>query len=81
MPHESTVGHDDSPPNDDTNFASRIRSSSLTQETESPILKKPRKPEENDTLKHVPHLRADTPTKLTHYHDEDDSDDTENSDK
>lgn len=75
MPHESTVGHDDSPPNDDANFVSRTRSSSLSQETESPILKKPRKPEDND--KHVPHLRADTPTKLTHYHDGDDSDDTE----
>lgn len=80
MPHESTVGHD-SYPTDDSNFASQSRSSSLTQEMESPILKKPRKPEENNTLKTVPHLRADTPTKLTHCHDEDDSDDTENSDK
>ena len=62
LPHESTVSHENnpSPANDFT--ITRQRSN----------------PEGNKYMKvqRVPHLRPETPTKVTHHHDDDDFEET-----
>lgn len=75
MPHESTVAHQQT-------FALEspltTRSRSTTDQVD--VDSQPKVPKALDRLPSlVPHLRADTPTKLTHHHDDDDSD--EESDK
>jgi len=71
MPHESTVGHEqsfilESP------LASRSRAGSVINEIEL-NLKRPKTTERRQLPS--THWRADTPRKLTHAHDEDDSED------
>lgn len=72
MPHESTVEHDVSEAvPEDMAHGVAMRARSITENAESDTAKR------NSSIKPdsmVPHLRAETPRKLTHHHDEDDSD-------
>lgn len=76
MPHESTVGHEQTFPLESP-LAVRSRTSSIAAEPVDNSTKHPRVLDRHPSL--LPHLRADTPKKLTHHHDDDDSD--EESDK
>ena len=67
MPHESTVDHNEM--EDDYNWRDPSLASRTRPEEETHREKRARV----DT-NFVPHLRADTPTRVTPHHDEDDSD-------
>lgn len=79
MPHESTVAHEQRFQVSDGPISTRSRASSIQGETPDQLNKrtKYRVLERADSL--VPHPRAETPKRVTHYHDEDDSE--EESDK
>lgn len=72
MPHESTVEHDaaEAPPLELVSSVA-MRARSITETIESKAMKRNTAARTEST---VPHLRAETPRKLTHHHDEDDSD-------
>lgn len=61
LPHESTVSHENTIPADDFTIA---RQRSLNNENKYA------------KVQHVPHLRPETPTKVTHHHDDDDFEET-----
>ncbi|MPC39759.1 Cytosolic purine 5'-nucleotidase [Portunus trituberculatus] len=78
MPHESTVAHEQRFQVSDGPISTRSRASSIQADTpEQNKRTKYRVLERADSL--VPHPRAETPKRVTHYHDEDDSE--EESDK
>ena len=75
MPHESTVGHENKVSSDrtDPHAFDRQRSKDICKEPKTGSLPNP----VIQRLQSVPHLRAETPTKVTHSHDFDyDIDDT-----
>lgn len=61
LPHESTVSHENTIPADDFTIA---RQRSVNNENKYA------------KVQHVPHLRPETPTKVTHHHDDDDFEET-----
>lgn len=72
MPHESTVEHEATEPlPQDLVSSVAMRARSITETIESKAMKRNSAARTEST---VPHLRAETPRKLTHHHDEDDSD-------
>lgn len=72
MPHESTVEHEATDPlAQDLVSSVAMRARSITETIESKAVKRNSAARTEST---VPHLRAETPRKLTHHHDEDDSD-------
>lgn len=71
MPHESTVEHDNTYQLEDGDTSIGLRQRPDNFKFGSPS--KVPKPQS------VPHLHADMPSKVTHFHDEDDSDDDSNS--
>lgn len=72
MPHESTVEHDVSEAiPEEVAHSVAMRARSITESAESDPAKRYSSFKPDST---VPHLRAETPRKLTHHHDEDDSD-------
>jgi len=75
MPHESTVEHDvaEAMPEEVAHIVA-LRARSITESAESDSAKRHSTVKPDSTLSTVPHLRAETPRKLTHHHDEDDSD-------
>lgn len=78
MPHESTVGHEQ-PFVLESPMAIRSRTNSVAVDPEI-VHKASKKLDRLPSL--VPHLRADTPKKVTHHHDDDDYDeDDDESDK
>ncbi|XP_045622921.1 cytosolic purine 5'-nucleotidase-like isoform X3 [Procambarus clarkii] len=80
MPHESTVAHEQRFQVGDGPVSTRSRASSI--QVDSPDNLQSKRPkirvlERAESM--VPHARAETPKRVTHYHDEDDSE--EESDK
>ncbi|XP_063607172.1 cytosolic purine 5'-nucleotidase-like isoform X1 [Penaeus indicus] len=78
MPHESTVAHEQRFQVGDGPVSTRSRASSVQVDNPDNLQsKRPKILERAQSL--VPHARAETPKRVTHYHDEDDSE--EESDK
>lgn len=73
MPHESTVAHEQRLVVENPEKYFRSRQGSLTPSSVVDDIPPSPRPKMERTTSNVPHARAETPRKVTHNHDEDDS--------